>query len=116
MSKNYDFHTENQETSYCYKRKSSDIKHKNTKNPEINFTFLPLFHCFPITQTQIEHKPNINLILKREKKKETENSQRVLNYRRVRTLSMRMDHVVKFDEKERETDSRLKRKTEKEII
>ena len=36
---------------------------------EIKFTFLPLFHCFLITQTQIEHKLNINLILKKKKKK-----------------------------------------------
>ena len=52
----------------CYKRKNSDIKQENTtkkkKNPEINFTFLLLFHCFPITQTEIEHKPNINVINK----------------------------------------------------
>ena len=80
------------------------FRHKNRKtqkNPKINITFLPLFHYFPITQTQIEHKPNINLILK--KKKETQNSQRVLNNRRERTLRMRMDDVVKVDEMKRET-------------
>ena len=80
--------------------KIQTLKQENTKNPKINITFLPLFHCFPITQTQIEHKPNINLILK--KKKETQNSQRVLNNRRERTLRMRMDDVVKVDEMKRE--------------
>ena len=44
----------------CYKRKNSEIKQENTKNPEINLTFLFLFHCFTINQTEIEHKPKFN--------------------------------------------------------
>ena len=63
--------------------------------------FLLLFHCFLITQTEIELQPNINLI---KINKKTENSQRVLNKRRERTLRIRMDHVVKVDETKRETD------------
>ena len=34
-------------------------KHKKPRN---KFYFSPLFHCFPITQTEIEHKSNVNLI------------------------------------------------------
>ena len=34
-------------------------KHKKPRN---KFYFSPLFHCFPNTQTEIEHKSNINLI------------------------------------------------------
>ena len=34
-------------------------KHKKPRN---KFYFSPLFHYFPITQTEIEHKSNINLI------------------------------------------------------
>ena len=64
--------------------------------------FLLLFHCFLITQTEIElptkYKFNKN------KLKKTENSERVLNKRRERTLRIRMDHVVKVDEMKRETD------------
>ena len=77
--------------------------------------FLLLFHCFLITQTEIELQPNINLI---KINKKTENSQKVLNKRRERTLRIRMDHVVKVDEMKRQTDSRLKWKTEnrREIV
>ena len=52
----------------CYKRKNSDIKQRNTKNPKIKFMFLLLFHCFLITQPEIELQPNINLIKINKKK------------------------------------------------
>ena len=44
-----------QEEKFIYKTG----KHKKPRN---KFYFSPLFHYFPITQTKIEHKSNINLI------------------------------------------------------
>ena len=40
------------------KRKNSDIKQENTKNPEINFTFLPFSTVFP----SLKQKLNTNQI------------------------------------------------------
>ena len=84
-----------QEEKFRYKTE----KHKKPRNKIYVSPPFPLFsHHSNRNWTPTKYKFNKN------KLKKTENSERVLNKRRERTLRIRMDHVVKVDEMKRETD------------